>query len=139
MPRLGHLGVHPMSAPGLTPAVIAGVLALLGLALLARSLRERAALSRAEAQSEPSGGDGQRAVWGRALLALVLCLLYAPGLLGRLPFMWATGLFVFAFVAAFSFERARPIRSLMGAAAMALGVAVGVDLLFEQVFLVRLP
>jgi putative tricarboxylic transport membrane protein len=73
------------------------------------------------------------------LLALVLCLLYAPGLLGRLPFMWATGLFVFAFVAAFSFERARPIRSLMGAAAMALGVAVGVDLLFEQVFLVRLP
>ena len=49
------------------------------------------------------------------------------------------GLFVFAFIACFSFERGRAVRSLGGAALMALAVAFGVGLLFEQLFLVRLP
>lgn len=147
MPRLGHLGVHPMSAPGLTPGLIGLVLACLGLALLVRSLRERAAARRAAERAAAEGGSAIAAgpasasssTWPRALLALALCLGYAPGMLGRLPFMWATGLFVFAFVAAFSFERARPARTLAGAALMAVAVAVGVNLLFQELFLVRLP
>jgi putative tricarboxylic transport membrane protein len=134
MPRLGHLGVHPMSAPGLTPGLIGVVLFGLGLALLVRSLRARAAAVAAV----PPGAAAGPTLWSRALLALVLCLVYAPGLLGRLPFMWATGLFVFAFVAVFSFERARALRTLGGAAAMALAVAVSISLLFEKLFLVRL-
>lgn len=139
MPRLENLGVHPMSAPGLTPGVIGLVLLLLGLLLLVRSLRERrAAAARAAASAAPAApaasGDG-----ARALLATVLCLVYALGLLGRLPFFWATGLFVFAFVVAFAFERARPWRTLGGAAAMALFSAVSVTLLFERLFLVQLP
>jgi len=134
MPRLQDLGVHPMSAPGLTPGLIGLVLLLLGLLLLLRSLRER----RATASPVPSrpAVAGHR---GRALLAVGLCLAYALGLLGRLPFAWATGLFVFAFVAAFGFERARPWRTLGGAAAMAVFTAIAVTLLFEQLFLVRLP
>lgn len=144
MPRLAHLGVHPMSAPGLTPGLIGLVLAGLGVALLVRSLRERAAARVAAREgappptTAPAGADAGP-TWRRALLALALCLVYAPGLLGRLPFMVATGLFVFTFVATFSFERARPWRTLGGAAAMAVAVAVGVSLLFEQLFLVRLP
>lgn len=140
MPRLENLGVHPMSAPGLTPGLIGLVLLLLGLLLLLRSLRERRAAAMAAGAASPApsspaaAGDG-----GRALLAVALCLAYALGLLGRLPFAWATGLFVFAFVAAFGFERARPWRTLGGAAAMALVTAIAVTLLFEQLFLVRLP
>ena len=142
MPRLENLGVHPMSAPGLTPGVIGLVLLLLGLLLLVRSLRERrAAAARAAASAAPAApaataasGDG-----ARALLATVLCLVYALGLLGRLPFFWATGLFVFAFVVAFALERPRPWRTLGGAAAMALFSAVSVTLLFERLFLVQLP
>lgn len=136
MPRLEDLGVHPMSAPGLTPGLIGLVLLVLGLLLLLRSLRERrAAAARGEAGPAPAvRGEG-----ARALLAVLLCLVYALGLLGRLPFAWATGLFVFAFVAAFGFERARPWRTLGGAAAMAVFTAVAVSLLFEQLFLVRLP
>jgi putative tricarboxylic transport membrane protein len=131
MPRLAELGVHPMSAPGLTPGLIALVLAGLGLALLWRSVR-------AAAPTRPDETDVANTVWWRALLALVLCLVYALGLLGRLPFLWATGLFVFAFITAFSFNRQRPLRSLGGAALMAMAVAVSVNLLFEQLFLVRL-
>lgn len=137
MPRLENLGVDPMSAPGLTPGVIGLVLLLLGLLLLVRSLRERRAASRAATPAPVAPlatGDGVR-----ALVAVVLCLVYALGLLGRLPFAWATGLFVFAFVVAFAFERARPLRTLAGAAAMAVSTAVSVTLLFEQLFLVQLP
>ncbi len=133
MPRLAELGVHPMSAPGLTPGLISLVLLGLGLALLWRSLRTPAPAPQADAAA------AHNTVWWRALLALVLCLVYALGLLGRLPFLWATGLFVFAFIAAFSFRRARPLRSLGGAAVMAPAVAFSVSLLFEQLFLVRLP
>ena len=140
MPRLAELGVHPMSAPGLTPGLIGVVLAGLGLALLARSLRPPPATS---ATPTPDDADGAAAagniVWWRALLALALCLGYALGLLGRLPFVWATGTFVFAFVAAFGFDRARPWRTAGGALAMAVAVALAVAALFEQLFLVRLP
>ena len=134
MPRLEDLGVHPMSAPGLTPGLIGLVLLLLGLVLLLRSLRERRATASPVPSKPAVAGNG-----GRALLAVALCLAYALGLLGRLPFGWATGLFVFAFVAAFGFERARPWRTLGGAAAMAVFTAIAVTLLFEQLFLVRLP
>ncbi|MEO7855133.1 MAG: tripartite tricarboxylate transporter TctB family protein [Rubrivivax sp.] len=133
MPRLVELGVHPMSAPGLTPGLIALVLTGLGLALLWRSVRGPAL---APQDDEAAAAN---TVWWRALLALMLCLVYALGLLGHLPFLWATGLFVFAFIASFSFNRERPLRSLGGAALMALAVAVSVSLLFEQLFLVRLP
>jgi len=133
MPRLQELGVHPMSAPGLTPGLVGLILTFLGLALLIRSLRARRRVTQAEAPAvDPSAPR-------RLMLTLALCLVYALVLVGSLPFMWATGLFVFAFVAVFSFERARPLRSLLSAGAMALVVAVCVTLLFERVFLVRLP
>jgi len=135
MPRLAELGVHPMSAPGLTPGLIGLVLALLGSALLWRSLRARAAPTADAGPSAARAGLG----WWRASLALLLCLAYALALLGRLPFQWATALYVFAFIAAFSFERARPVRTLGGALLMAVAVAVSVSLLFEKLFLVRLP
>lgn len=133
MPRLQELGVHPMSAPGVTPGLLGIVLAVLGLTLLFGSVRARRAPEVAEAPPvDPSASF-------RLPVALGLCLVYALGLVGHLPFMWATALFVFAFVGAFGFDRARPIRSLVSAAIMAMAVAAAVSLLFEHVFLVRLP
>lgn len=76
---------------------------------------------------------------GRTLVTLGVCLGYALGLVGRVPFWLATGLFVLAFVGWFGFERARPARSVAIAAATALVTSAAVTLLFERVFLVRLP
>ncbi len=134
MPRLSELGVHPMSAPGLTPGLLGLVLLCLGISLLVRSVRS----------PPPSGGDDAASptaasTWRRAALTIALCLGYSVGLLGHLPFMLATGIFVFSFVAIFSFESSRPLRTLAGALVMAVAVAVSVSLLFEHVFLVRLP
>jgi putative tricarboxylic transport membrane protein len=136
MPRLADQGVHPMSVPGLTPGLIALVLLVLGVMLLWRSLRERGSTRVAAGTAE---APADASTWPRALLALLLCLAYAPGLLGRLPFLLSTGLFVFGFIAVFSFERERALRTLGGALLMAVAVSVSVSLLFEQLFLVRLP
>lgn len=132
MPRLEHLGVHPMSAPGLTPGLLGLMLLALALALLLRSVRQRRVPAEAAADAEPGA-------LGRTLVTLGLCLGYALGLVGHFPFWLATGLFVMAFVGWFGFERARPARSLAIASAMAVVTAAAVTLLFERVFLVRLP
>lgn len=131
MPRLAELGINPLSAPGLTPGLLALVLTGLGVALLVRSLRAVRAGAVAAPRAEGS--------WGRLALALVLCLLYALVLVGTLPFMVATGLFVFAFTVLFSWTGRRPAATIAGAALLAVAVAVAVTLLFERVFLVRLP
>ena len=132
MPRLEDLGVHPMSAPGLTPGLLGLVLLGLSLALLIRSVRQPRLIEAAAADGEPGAA-------GRTLLTLGLTLAYAIGLVGRVPFWLATGLFVFAFVGIFGWDRGRPVRSLITALVMAVVTAVAVTLLFERVFLVRLP
>ncbi len=128
MPRLQELGVDPMSAPGLTPGLLGIILTGLGAALLLRSVRHAGAV----------GGTAEGG-WGRLALALGLCLVYAVGLVGHVPFMAATGIFVFLFVAAFSWGRLSPARLFLTAALLAIATAVLVTLLFEKVFLVRLP
>lgn len=128
MPRLQDLGVHPMSAPGLTPGLLGVVLAGLGLALLVRSL----------AVGGPVAATAERG-WGRLAATLTLCLVYAAGLVGRLPFWLATFLFVSGFVALFSWPGRSPVRVGLVALILGAGVAVSVTLLFERVFLVRLP
>ena len=135
MPRLEHLGVHPMSAPGMTPGVLGLILALLGVTLLLRSLRARR-LQTPEAASEPGPAA---AGWDRLAITLGLCLFYAVGLLGWLPFWLATGLFVFGFVLVFTWAEAPVWRVALVAAVLAIAVSAAVTLLFEQVFLVRLP
>jgi putative tricarboxylic transport membrane protein len=132
MPRLEHLGVHPMSAPGLTPGVLGLVLLALATALLVRSVRQRRPAGDTVEAAEPG-------TLGRTLVTLALCLGYAAGLVGRVPFWLATGLFVLAFVGWFGWERDRPARSALNAIVMAVVTSAAVTLLFERVFLVRLP
>ena len=129
MPRLADLGVHPMSAPGLTPGVLGLVLACLGLVLLVQSARSPAP------NAEEGGGEGG---WGRLAVTLAFCFAYAAVLLGRVPFWLATALFVGVFVLTFTFGRSKA-RALGMAAALAVATAASVTFLFQQVFLVQLP
>jgi len=132
MPRLENLGVHPMSAPGLTPGLLGLVLGVLGVMLLWRSRHAYAAVAPPE-ETTAAGG------WLRFVTTLALCLMYATVLLGRLPFWLGTALFVFTFVVTFTWRRHPPMKVGLYAVGLALIVAVAVTLLFEKVFLVRLP
>ncbi len=128
MPRLENLGIDPLTAPGVTPALVGGVLTLLGLMLFVRSL---AAVGAARPAAE--GG------WGRFAVTLGLCLAYALGLVGRVPFWLATALFVAVFVLVFTWDRARALRRIAIAVGLAVATAAAVTYLFQSIFLVRLP
>lgn len=135
MDRLEKLSINPWSAPGLMPGVLGALMVVFGLFLLFRSFTLK------DLQERKTGTSAVR-----ILLALALCIGYAAGLLGRgLPF-WLTSA-AFLFVAIFAFrwldreaEARHGVRQLtFSSALIAVGAALAIGLLFEQVFLVRLP
>ncbi|HUE46429.1 MAG TPA: tripartite tricarboxylate transporter TctB family protein, partial [Aestuariivirgaceae bacterium] len=135
MPRLQNLGVSVYSAPGVVPFLLGLVIAFLGLILLVRSLRAGGLMSGGPLVS----GDGAR----RFAIAAVLTLGYAIVLVDRLPFWAATAIFVAAFVLVFEWQAgiggANRARRMATVAGFALATGLGVSVLFEDVFLVRLP
>jgi hypothetical protein len=134
MERLENLHINPWSAPGLMPGVLGALMIVFGAALGVRSVRRRSAPAAADAASA-----------ARILLAIGLCATYAAGLLGHgLPF-WL-GSVAFLFIAVLSFrwldrdaETPSLPRLAASSAAIAVGAALAIGFLFEQVFLVRLP
>ena len=134
MDRLEIRQIHPASIPGLLPMILGALLALCAVLLW------RSATSGTGAASARLMADGS---WSRLGLTTGLCVVYAVGLIGWLSYFWATAIFTFAFSLIFSFPvdgptRARA-RSVGSAAILAFAVALGSALLFEKLFLVRLP
>lgn len=121
MDRLERLGAKLYSAPGLVPGILGAVILLLGVMLTLR---------------DTPGDPTVRRGWGGTALVLALCLGYALGLVGNVPFWLATFLFVTVFIAVFEYPAARrmALAPLYGALTSLL-----VSQLFEQVFYVRLP
>jgi putative tricarboxylic transport membrane protein len=124
-----------LTAPGIVPGFHGTVIAVLALLLGARALR-RGALGQASSGRALAPGDAPRLA-----IAALLGTLYAGFLVGRLPFWAASAVFVFCFTAAFEWGDARrpAWRRLLEAAALGLGTGLAVSLVFERIFLVRLP
>jgi len=137
MPRFAELEVNPYTVPGLVPGVLGVVILVLGTVLCLRSARAGG--------FRPEGAltAWRDPAWRRVLLATLLCLGYAAGMVGRLPFWLATWLFVAAFIALFEWRLATSAaerrRRLVFALAFGLGLALVVAYVFERIFLVRLP
>lgn len=145
MPRFEHLTVNPYTVPGLVPAFLGASLVVFGLVMLARAAlaHRRTPQTAAEAEREPAPTHSRHASSRRLALTLVLTLGYAAGLVGRVPFWLATMVFVLAFILAFDGPGARAGRRvprlIVTASLQAAVVAVAVTLVFERLFLVRLP
>lgn len=139
MDRLGHLNVHPLSVPGIVPAFFASVLFVFGLVLTVRSVLKGGYRlgtgDLARALAEP----GNR----RLVITASLTVAYAGILIGSVPFWLATGAFVFLFVLLFEFKKIQPpgerLRVVLVAAALAVSTTAIVSLVFERIFLVKLP
>jgi hypothetical protein len=134
MDRLEIRGIHPASIPGLLPI-------LLGIALMVC-----AAILYSQSKNISIEGDQpDQAVHGlgRLLLILFLAIAYAIGLVGTLPFWLATLIFVAVFICVFEWPVEATTKNIVRLIAIALAegalVAVGVSMLFEKAFLVRLP
>jgi putative tricarboxylic transport membrane protein len=131
MPTFVEQSGTGLTAPGIVPGFYGVVIAILAVLLGLRTLR------RTDTGGAPAAGNDN----GRLALSGGLALLYAGFLVGRLPFWLATAIFVFAFIALFEWPRGpdRRPRRLIEAAAIALATGWAVTLLFEDLFLVRLP
>lgn len=134
MDRLEIRKIHPASIPGLVP-IILGILLAICAILLWRESR-----SKNDHTDAPFLADGS---WTRLGLTTGLCIVYALVLVGWLPFFWATALFVTAFAAVFAWpvngDMQKRIRSLVMVSVFGLAMALSTSLLFEKLFLVRLP
>ena len=134
MDRLGSLGINPWSAPGVVPGLLGALMIVFGAALGLRALAQRAA-----GEAPAVGGK-------RIALALALCFGFAAGLLGKgLPFWLASSAFLFVAILAFRIldrdaENDPPLgRMALGTLVIALAASAVIALLFQEVFLVRLP
>jgi hypothetical protein len=128
-----HLGATFLTGPGLVPILLGTALCILGLVLIARSFAGRL---QAFLVAGPSVSDR------RALLALVLMLIYSLGLVGRIDFGIATFFFISAFIVLFNLLVAggRAAAALIiKATATAAITTVLVVAAFQELFYIRLP
>jgi hypothetical protein len=138
MDRLERQGVQWFAAPGLVPGILGLFIVGAALIIVARSIA-RLARERTGAEHAGAGWSLQRTV-----LTLGLCLGFAVGLVGHgLPFGVAAALYLFLHVFLLELPERRAKsqvqRGALVAAAVAIGVAAAVTLVFQHVFLVRLP
>jgi hypothetical protein len=141
MDRLERFGAKAYTAPGLVPGILGALIALLGGVLLLRSVRRGAVAGFREPWLLDAGGWGMLA---RATVAIAITLVYTLVLVGHgLPFWLVTAVFVFAFMLLFDLPerraRGQTTRGVLIAAIVAVATSAVVTLMFERVFLVRMP
>jgi len=140
MDRLEQQGASIHTAPGLWPGIVGLVLAALGGVLAVRSIRR----ARRTGWSAGEPEEAELASRSSFALAVGLFFVYALLLVGRgLPFWLGTTLFVSVFVFLFQYAARNAAGTLLRGAIVAIvcgaATALAVTLVFEQLFLVRLP
>jgi hypothetical protein len=137
MDRLEAQDINPYTIPGLVPGLLGLGMMFFAALMLARGWRHGGLRTAAPMPDE------RKTAYGRLALALVLCLGYAVVLLGRVPFWLAASLFVSIsiFVLRFTELRAKAqlVRGAVTSTAIGIGSGALVTLVFEKLFLVRLP
>lgn len=137
MERLERLGATIYTAPGLVPGLLGASIAVMGLLLMLRAIRN----------------GGLRAVRGdrlvlsrhwRLIFSLVTSLLYALIVVkSAAPFWLVTAVYVAIFVAVFQYEERRAKGQVPRGLAVAMvhGLLSGliIQYVFEELFFVRLP
>jgi hypothetical protein len=134
MDRFDTMGATLWTMPGFMPALVGATLMALGAALAVRGLRGAPG-----PLGSAAGAPREPLLNRRVGLMLALCLTYAAGLVGHVPFWLATAVFVAAFTWLFTPAGATPLRRALAAGAAGVLTSLAVVLVFEQVFLVRLP
>jgi hypothetical protein len=141
MDRLEQQNINPYTIPGLLPGILGIAMLLLGAILALRSWR-RGAL----AETHMPFSAHQREVRKRVWTVIALCTVYAVGLIGHgIPFWAASAVFVVASIVILQsmsrdeVERRLTPRFWMKALVIGLAAAVITHLVFQELFLVRLP
>ncbi|TFY98334.1 tripartite tricarboxylate transporter TctB family protein [Ramlibacter humi] len=141
MDRLQGQNINPYTVPGLLPGLLAIAMILLGGVLAVRSW-ERGALR----QALPAASAALREERMRIGVVAALCIGYGMVLIGHgLPFWLASGLYVTASILIVRRLSRDPVQRQLGPKAWVLAAVIGfaasltIHLVFQEVFLVRMP
>ena len=139
MPRLEELAINPYTVPGIVPGLLGAIIVLLGVILLVRSMRRGGLRLGAGGAWDLLRRESAR----RLYLSLALTFGYAAGLVGKVSYWLATVLFVFLFITLFEWKNTsapgQHVKAIGIALGQALVVAAAVTVVFQYLFLVRLP
>jgi hypothetical protein len=139
MDRLEKQDINPYTIPGLLPGLLGIAMTILGMLLGLRSWRPHLLASANRAPID-------RAELKRLLLVLGLCLAFGVGLVGHgLPFWLAAAIFVTVAILALQYQQRKSagellnLRRFVTVAAIGLGAGAVITIVFQEIFLVRLP
>lgn len=150
MDRLTSLQIHPATAPGLVPGLLGAGIAILGLVLLFRKQAGSTgdfSVAQEEQKADlavPEEASDEGIAWNRVILSWALCMTYGAVLLGHgIPYWVLTAAFLFLHINLIDDTGNVPARldkrRMITAAVVAALFATAVALVFEKIFLVRLP
>jgi hypothetical protein len=141
MDRLERQNINPYTVPGLLPALLGIAMILLGAVLGLRSWR-RGALTRSLPAMTADAREQRRRIW----IVLGLCMAYGVVLIGHgLPFWLASAIFVTGSIVLLQWlsrdADERRLTRRAWAKAIVIGLATGIitHVVFQELFLVRLP
>jgi Tripartite tricarboxylate transporter TctB family len=140
MDRLEKQDINPYTIPGLLPGLLGIAMTILGALLAARSWRsDLFASTVARAPANPAERT-------RILLVLGLCIAFGVVLVGHgLPFWLAAAIFVTVAILSLQYQQRKAAgakltpRMIVTAAAIGLGAGIIITIVFQEIFLVRLP
>ncbi|WP_298012708.1 tripartite tricarboxylate transporter TctB family protein [uncultured Castellaniella sp.] len=143
MSRLEDQHINPLTIPGLVPGLLGAGMIIIGAILGLRSWERH---RRESAHTAPTTDDTARLRRKRVLLTIILCCGYSIVLIGHgLPFWLASSIYVTGSILALDRLHLAPdlhpfsLRSLSHALLVGVGSSIVVWLVFERLFLVRLP
>ncbi|WP_455383612.1 tripartite tricarboxylate transporter TctB family protein [Salinispira pacifica] len=141
MPTYEARGINPYSAPGIVPGFLGAIIALFGLILFVRSILRKGHHLGINGRTIRNFFTAEQTA--RLFLTLVISVLYALVLVGRVPYAIATGVYCFVFVLLFEYKLRTPIlqqwKTLLFALILAVATAASVTAVFQYLFLVNLP
>lgn len=141
MDRLEQQHINPYTVPGLLPGLLGLMMIVLGGVLALRSWR-RGALQ----MPRPAVAPDSREQWKRIWVVVALCMAYAVGLVGHgLPFWLASAVYVTASILVLQRmsrdpgERRLDARAWIKAVVIGLASGIVTQVVFQDLFLVRMP
>jgi hypothetical protein len=142
MDRLEAQNINPYTIPGLLPGLLGIVMTVLGFLVFIRKWTRFKGVR----DSRTSLPYDKRSALKRMLLVLVICIVFCVVLLGRgLPYWLSGGIFVTVCILLLdntttNLEKGRfTPKNTLKAAAIGFIAALVITLVFEQIFMVRLP
>jgi hypothetical protein len=140
MDRLTNQNINPYTIPGLLPGFLGLAVILFGTLMLARAWRAGALTPQGRGHPNRMSAAELR----RFGIIVALCLAFGVGLVGHgLPFWAAAALYVATTIATLQYPQRKAagqvVRGLVVAIVIGLCAGWAITLVFQDIFLVRLP